>query len=67
MRFRNVAMRNPLKQGLKPHIVTPTVIIPGVAMRNPLKQGLKPKDFPDAAKFYGQVAMRNPLKQGLKL
>ena len=36
-----VAMRNPLKQGLK-HIKDYIAIIPdNVAMRNPLKQGLK--------------------------
>ena len=63
---RNVAMRNPLKQGLKHVAAQPAKKrIPHVAMRNPLKQGLKPK-FHDLLCTDLIVAMRNPLKQGLK-
>ena len=62
-----VAIRNPLKQGLKlegPRCSTEETF---VAMRNPLKQGLKRKDTLRASAHTWRVAMRNPLKQGLKL
>ena len=39
---RRVAMRNPLKQGLKPQYTDSADDSLKVAMRNPLKQGLKP-------------------------
>ena len=41
VRGPDIAMRNPLKQGLKPDGIRSAVVGTVIAMRNPLKQGLK--------------------------
>ena len=61
-----IAMRNPLKQGLKLNSWKSHSGSRHIAMRNPLKQGLKQLGR-EAAGSEEYIAMRNPLKQGLKL
>ncbi len=65
---QTVAVRLPLKQGLKPSITSFFTDIFGVvvAVRLPLKQGLKHKNY-EAWQTPKKVAVRLPLKQGLKL
>ena len=64
--YRIIAMRNPLKQGLKQILLLLFSVHLLIAMRNPLKQGLKLQT--NAATLRATlIAMRNPLKQGLKL